>query len=151
MKKAERQRLIKQLIMQQEIETQDELITRLEELGVRATQATVSRDIREMSIVKTHGADGRVKYAIFSQAQGTSSEEKLRESVKDSVVRMERVQFIVILHPEMGNADVVSNFLDEVAYPEVAGTVAGADTIIVITRSEEDAEHFIERIENMIF
>ena len=82
MKKAERQRLIKQLIMQQEIETQDELITRLEELGVRATQATVSRDIREMSIVKTHGADGRVKYAIFSQAQGTSSEEKLRESVK---------------------------------------------------------------------
>ena len=142
MKKAERQRLIKQLIMQQEIETQDELITRLEELGVRATQATVSRDIREMSIVKTHGADGRVKYAIFSQAQGTSSEEKLRESVKDSVV---------ILHTEMGNADVVSNFLDEVAYPEVAGTVAGADTIIVITRSEEDAEHFIERIENMIF
>ena len=151
MKKAERQRLIKQLIMQQEIETQDELITRLEELGVRATQTTVSRDIREMSIVKTHGADGRVKYAIFSQAQGTSSEEKLRESVKDSVVRMERVQFIVILHTEMGNADVVSNFLDEVAYPEVAGTVAGADTIIVITRSEEDAEHFIERIENMIF
>ena len=64
---------------------------------------------------------------------------------------MERVQFIVILHTEMGNADVVSNFLDEVAYPEVAGTVAGADTIIVITRSEEDAEHFIERIENMIF
>lgn len=63
--KAERQRLIKQLIMQQDIETQDELITRLEELGVRATQATVSRDIREMSIVKTHGADGRVKYAIF--------------------------------------------------------------------------------------
>lgn len=88
---------------------------------------------------------------FFSQAQGTSSEEKLRESVKDSVVRMERVQFIVILHTEMGNADVVSNFLDEVAYPEVAGTVAGADTIIVITRSEEDAEHFIERIENMIF
>ena len=53
MKKAERQRLIKQLIMQQEIETQDELITRLEEIGVRATQATVSRDIREMSIVNT--------------------------------------------------------------------------------------------------
>ena len=88
---------------------------------------------------------------IFSQAQGTSSEEKLRESVKDSVVRMERVQFIVILHTEMGNADVVRTFLDEVAYPEVAGTVAGADTIIVITRSEEDAEHFIERIEIMIF
>ena len=63
--KAERQRLIKQLIMQQEIETQDELITRLEELGVRATQATVSRDIREMSIVKTHGADGLSNMQFF--------------------------------------------------------------------------------------
>ena len=51
--------------MQQEIETQDELITRLEEIGVRATQATVSRDIREMSIVKTHGADGRVNMQFF--------------------------------------------------------------------------------------
>lgn len=84
MKKAERQRLIKQLIMQQEIETQDELITRLEEIGVRATQATVSRDIREMSIVKTHGADGRVKYAIFSQAQGTSRREITRISKRFS-------------------------------------------------------------------
>ena len=81
MKKAERQRLIKQLIMQQEIETQDELITRLEELGVRATQATVSRDIREMSIVKTW-CRWSCQICNFSQAQGTSGEEKLRESVK---------------------------------------------------------------------
>ena len=149
--KVSRHAKIVELINQYNIETQEELAEQLNKAGFQVTQATVSRDIREMSIVKTHGADGRVKYAIFSQAQGTSSEEKLRESVKDSVVRMERVQFIVILHTEMGNADVVSNFLDEVAYPEVAGTVAGADTIIVITRSEEDAEHFIERIENMIF
>lgn len=150
MKKADRQRVIKQLITKHEIETQDELITRLEEEGVHATQATVSRDIREMSIVKTHGANGKVKYAIFSQTQPASSEEKLKESVKDSVVRIERVQFMVILHTEMGNADVVTNFLDEVNYQDVAGTVAGVDTIIVITRSEEDAQVFVERIEAMI-
>lgn len=150
MKKTDRQRVIRQLISQYEIETQDELITRLEAQGVHATQATVSRDIREMSIVKTHTSDGRVKYAIFSQIQTSSSENKLKESVKDSVVRIERVQFVVILHTEMGNADVVTNFLDEVSYPEVAGTVSGVDTVIIVTRSEAAAQSFVQRIEAMI-
>jgi transcriptional regulator of arginine metabolism len=150
MKKAERQRVIRQLISQYEIETQDELIMRLEEEGVHATQATVSRDIREMSIVKTHTGDGHVKYAIFAQTPTNSSENKFSESVKDSVVRVDRVQFVVILHTEMGNADVVTNLLDEVNYPEVAGTVSGVDTVIIVTRSEEAAQTFAQRIEDLI-
>lgn len=150
MKKIERQRLIKQLITQKEIETQEELIMQLEAEGVKATQATVSRDIREMSIVKTHSSDGHVKYAIFPQNQPSSSENKLKESLKDTVVRMERVQFMTIIHTEMGGADVVANFLDEVSYEDVAGTVAGVDTIIIISRSNEDAQRFIERMEAMI-
>ena len=150
MKKADRQRLIRQIITEQEIETQEELIARLEEAGVKATQATVSRDVREMSIVKTHGSDGNVKYAIFSQQQPASQEDKLKESVKDSVIRIERVQFTVIVHTDMGRADVVTNFLDEVSYEEVAGTVAGVDTIIIIARSEADAEAVVRRFEAMM-
>lgn len=150
MKKIDRQRVIKQLINQNEIETQEELIAKLEMEGVKATQATVSRDIREMSIVKTHGIDGRVKYAIFSQTQPSSSEEKLRSSLKETVLRMERVQFMTIIHTEMGGADVVANFLDEVSYEDVAGTVAGVDTIIIISRSNEEAQLFLERMEAMI-
>ena len=150
MKKADRQRLIKQLITENEIETQDDLIALLEQAGVKATQATVSRDVREMSIVKTHGSNGQVKYALFSQNQPSSSEEKLKESVKDSVIRMERVQFMVIVHTDMGAADVVTNFLDEVSYDEIAGTVAGVDTIIIIARSEEEAKTVVERFETMM-
>lgn len=150
MRKAERQQLIKQLITLNEIETQDELIALLEREGVKATQATVSRDVREMSIVKTHGSNGRVKYALFSQAKSTSSEEKLRESVKNSVIRMERVQFMIVVHTDMGAADVVTNFLDEVNYQEIAGTVAGVDTIIIIARSEKEAQAVVERFEEMM-
>ncbi|MBL1228699.1 arginine repressor [Enterococcus sp. BWB1-3] len=150
MKKADRQRLIRQIITENEIETQEELIARLEAAGVKATQATVSRDVREMSIVKTHGAANKVKYAIFSQQQTASQEDKLKESVKDSVIRIEKVQFMVIVHTDMGRADVVTNFLDEVNYSEVAGTVAGVDTIIIIARSEEDAVAIVERFEAMM-
>lgn len=150
MRKAERQQLIKQLITLNEIETQDELIALLEHEGVKATQATVSRDVREMSIVKTHGSNGRVKYALFSQAKSTSSEEKLRESVKNSVIRMERVQFMIVVHTDMGAADVVTNFLDEVNYQEIAGTVAGVDTIIIIARSEKEARVVVDRFEEMM-
>lgn len=150
MRKVDRQQLIKQLITQNEIETQDELIALLEREGVKATQATVSRDVREMSIVKTHGSNGRVKYALFSQTKSTSSEEKLRESVKDSVIRMERVQFMIVVHTDMGAADVVTNFLDEVNYQEIAGTVAGVDTIIIIARSEEEAQVVVDRFEAMM-
>lgn len=150
MKKADRQRLIKRLITENEIETQDELIALLEQAGVKATQATVSRDVREMSIVKTHGSDGKVTYALFSQNQASSSEDKLKESVRDSVIRMERVQFMVIVHTDMGAADVVTNFLDEVNYSEIAGTVAGVDTIIIIGRSEEEAQTVVTRFEAMM-
>lgn len=150
MKKVDRQRVIKQLITENEIETQDDLIARLEANGIRATQATVSRDIREMSIVKTHEADGKVKYAIFSQTPTSSSEEKLREAVKDSVLSIEQIQFMSIIHTDLGRADVVANFLDEVSYPDVAGTVAGVDTLIIISRSEKEAALFVKRIEEMI-
>lgn len=150
MKKVDRQQLIKQLITQNEIETQDELIALLEREGVKATQATVSRDVREMSIVKTHGSNGNVKYTLFSQAKSASSEEKLHKSVKDSVIRMERVQFMIVVHTDMGAADVVTNFLDEVNYQEIAGTVAGVDTIIIIARSEEEAQVVVDRFEVMM-
>lgn len=150
MRKTDRQQLIKQLIIENEIETQDELIELLKREGVKATQATVSRDVREMSIVKIHGSNGQVKYALFSQAKSTSSEEKLRQSVKDSVIRMERVQFMIVVHTDMGTADVVTNFLDEVKYSEIVGTVAGVDTIIIIAQSEEDAKVIVNRFEEMM-
>lgn len=149
MRKSERHALIKQIITQNNVGTQDELLSLLKEAGVNATQATISRDVRELSIVKTHDDNGKIRYGIFSQQSETSKEDKLSASVKDQVVGIEQVQFTVILRTSLGSADVVTNWLDEVGYPEVAGTIAGVDTILVICRSDEEAKAFAERMEEM--
>ncbi|MGX7352004.1 arginine repressor [Enterococcus canis] len=149
MKKASRQALIKQLITQQPIETQEELLAGLEAAGVKATQATISRDIREMGIVKTHGIDGKIQYALFTKTT-QSSEQKLHETVKDTVTKVIRVQFIVVIHTTMGNADVVAALLDDIQYEEIAGTIAGVDTIVCIATSEGAAQIFEERITDML-
>lgn len=149
MKKAERQQLIKQVISQQDIETQDELLMYLKKAGVTATQATISRDVREMRVIKSRDASGKTKYALFTETSTTSLAEKLKEAVQNAVQRIECIQFLIVMHTELGGADLVTNLLDQIAYAEIAGTVAGVDTIIVITRSVEDAQRVTERLHEM--
>lgn len=150
MKKEIRQRILKQLILEQEIATQEELIQLLEASGVNATQATISRDIRELSIIKQHLENGQVKYALFSQEGIDSIQTKLKNSLKDSLIRLECIQFMVIVHTDANSADVITNYLDEVAYEEIAGTIAGIDTILIITYTHEQALALVSRIEKMI-
>lgn len=149
MKKSERHTLIKQIITQNHIGTQEELLSLLRDAGVDATQATISRDIRELSIIKTHDSNGNIRYGIFSQPTEAGKEEKLAASIRDNLLSLERVQFTVIIKTSLGSADVVTNWLDEVNYPEIAGTIAGVDTILVICRSEAEAMKIVERFEGM--
>lgn len=150
MKKESRRRLIKQLITQNDIETQSELIDLLKNEGIQVTQTTISRDIREMNIVKMHVGSNRVKYALFTQVKPFDSEEKLRETLKESAVGIEQVEFMIIIHTDMDSADVITNYLDEVNYEEIAGTIAGIDTIIIIAYSKEIADHLLERFKRMM-
>lgn len=145
MKKTERQALIKQLLQDYVIETQEDLLRLLKSKNVKATQATISRDIREMNIVKGHQKNGKVRYMIYSQSN-ISPEKRLAEACGESVVKVEQVEFVVVLHTIFANADVVSALLDEVRYPEVVGTMAGVDTIITICKSVELAADFHDRI-----
>lgn len=149
MKKNNRQALIKQLILQHDIETQDELIELLEDQGVKATQATVSRDIRELSVVKTRAKNGNVKYTIFTQS-AVSDEEKLKESVRDSVIKIQQVQFVNVVHTTLGTANVVAAVIDELNYPEIAGTLAGADTIVIFSPDEPSAKKMNQLIADSI-
>lgn len=150
MKKEVRQRILKQLILEHTIGTQEELIQLLEASGVHATQATISRDIRELSIIKQHLENGQVKYALFSQEGGHSIQTKLENSLKDSLIRLECIQFMVIVHTDANSADVITNYLDEVGYEEIAGTIAGIDTIFIIAYTHEQALSLVTRIEAMI-
>lgn len=148
-KKTVRQRLLKQLILEHEIETQEELIRLLEEAGVKATQATISRDIRELSVIKEYQEDGRVKYALFLQEDSYSTQKKLENSLKSDLIRIECVDFVLILHTDANGADVITNYLDEVNYKEIAGTIAGIDTIIIICHNTEESLLIKKRLEEL--
>ncbi|EME8170399.1 ArgR family transcriptional regulator [Enterococcus faecium] len=149
MKKKQRQALIRQMITEQPIGTQEELLTRLHEAGADVTQATISRDIREMKLVKSQNENKIVCYTLFNQPSVSLNEERLRTAIRREVLRIQSVQFMVIVLTERNGADVVTNWLDEVAYPEVVGTMAGVDIFIIICRSEEEAQRFAEKLEKM--
>ena len=149
MKKIQRQSLIRRIITEQPVSTQEELLAKLQEVGVKATQATISRDIREMKLVKSHDENKQVRYALFSQPSEILNEERLKSAVKREVLKIQIVQFMIVVLTEKDGADVVTNWLDEAAYPEVAATIAGVDTFIVICRSEEDSQAFAEKLEKM--
>ncbi|HGD7091920.1 TPA: arginine repressor [Enterococcus faecium] len=149
MKKKQRQALIRQIITEQPIGTQEELLARLHEAGADVTQATISRDIREMKLVKSQNENKIVRYTLFNQPSVSLNEERLRTAIRREVLRIQSVQFTVIVLTERNGADVVTNWLDEVAYPEVVGTMAGVDTFIIICRSEEEAQRFAEKLEKM--
>ncbi|GEK90629.1 arginine repressor [Alkalibacterium kapii] len=139
MKKTERQLLIKQIILNNEVSTQDELLEHLSENGVRATQATISRDIKELNLVKTSSSDGKLKYTIYQNNQVTM-EEKLNSTIRSVVVEVAQVQFINVVKTLPGNAHVIGALVDDIHYPEVVGSVAGNDTIVLISKTEEEAK-----------
>ncbi|MGM9903369.1 arginine repressor [Enterococcus sp. 10A9_DIV0425] len=149
MKKSQRQSLIRHLITEHAISTQEELLKYLQENGVNATQATISRDIRELKLVKIQDEQKKTRYALFSQQADSLMEDRLRNAVKREVLRIQTVQFMIVVLTEKDGADVVTNWLDEVSYPEVVATIAGFDTFIIICRSEEAAQIFSEKLERM--
>ncbi|MEY8445922.1 arginine repressor [Enterococcus ratti] len=149
MKKIQRQALIHQIIAERPISTQEELLQHLQKAGVTATQATISRDIREMKLVKTQDENKRVRYSRLNQSSEALNEERLQAAIKREVLKIQVVQFMIVVLTEKDGADVVTNWLDEMAYPEVSATIAGVDTFIIICRSEEEARKFAEKLEKM--
>ncbi|MGO2961487.1 MAG: arginine repressor [Carnobacterium maltaromaticum] len=138
MKKTNRQMVIKQIINNHDVATQEELLQFLKAEGVEATQATISRDIKEMNLVKTTSSKGTVKYILF-QHNKMSDKEKLEQTIGEVVIKLTRVQFMTIIMTIPGNAHVVAALLDSIDFPEMVGTVGGNDTILVISPSEEEA------------
>ncbi|MGX7419159.1 arginine repressor [Carnobacterium gallinarum] len=139
MKKTNRQLVIKQIINNHDVATQEELLQYLKEEGVDATQATISRDIKEMNLVKTTSSKGNVKYTLFQQNK-LSDQEKLEQTIGEVVIRLTQVQFMTIIMTIPGNAHVVAALLDAIDFPEMVGTVGGNDTILVISKDEDEAQ-----------
>lgn len=137
------------LINQYDIETQDELALRLQESGFRVTQATVSRDIRELRLTKIPGKDGRSKYAVL-EIQGQNLGDKYGRVLRDAFVSMDMAQNILVIKTVSGMAMAAAAALDDLKWEEIVGCIAGDDTIMCAIRSVDDTLLVMDKIRRML-
>ncbi len=147
--KSKRQVKILELIQKNEIETQEELLEYLKLEGYRVTQATVSRDIRELKLTKVAMQGGRQKYAVLSEAAGDMAG-KYARIFKDGFVSMDMAQNILVVKTVAGMAMAVAAALDAMECHEIVGSIAGDDTIMCAVRTVEDTEALMQRLRRMI-
>ena len=140
-----RQARIVDLIAKYDIETQEELADYLKKEGYRVTQATISRDIRELKLTKIATNDGRQKYALM-QPQGAGMNEKYLRVLKDGFVSMDMAQNILVIKTVSGMAMAVAAAIDAMHWSEVAVCIAGDDTIMCAIRSAEDTLRVMDKI-----
>ena len=147
--KIERHAKIVDLIHKYEIETQDELAELLNKEGFRVTQATVSRDIRELKLTKISLPGGKQKYALM-QEHGIGMNEKYLRILKDGFSSMVMAQNILVIKTVSGMAMVVAAALDAMHWAEIAGCIAGDDTIMCAIRSADDTLIVMEKIKKIV-
>lgn len=148
--KSKRQEVILSLIQEQNIETQNQLIEALRERGVKSTQATLSRDIRELRLVKELCPDGGYRYTIPSREDFGDHVDRLRKIFRESVVNFDTAQNIVVIHTLPGLANAAASMLDSLDVPNLVGTLAGDDTAFLAMRDVEAAREFCREIEAML-
>ncbi|KRN24905.1 arginine repressor [Lacticaseibacillus camelliae] len=141
MNKSERQAVLAKIINSQVITTQDELLEALKVAGIEATQATISRDIREMQVVKAQDASGQLRYTIF-RGDSQSQLERLSNSVREVGLSITRVQFLNVIKTLPSNGNLMAAIIDDIGFAQVVGTLAGHDTIVVISPDEASAKWF---------
>lgn len=148
--KKKRHELILQLIKEHEISTQDELLSLLQQNGFHVTQATVSRDIKELQLVKSPTKNGPTKYTAMHREAKNSNEKKLYSLLSQSVISVDFAGNMIAVKCDAGTANAACAAIDSMHLLEVVGTLAGDDTVFVLCRSEQAAKQFKEQIETML-
>ena len=140
---------ILELIEKYDIETQDELAQKLCEEGFMVTQATVSRDIREMKLTKIATERGKQKYSVIT-GNDTEITERLTRVFKEAVVKMDYAQNMIVIKTLEGMGMAVAVALDNMQNPEILGTIAGDDTVFCVVRTHNQAGVIIEKLYRII-
>ena len=145
--KGERQRLIASLVARKRIGTQLELLAALDSAGCSVTQATVSRDIAELGLVKQRDELGRPRYAVAaSKARRGDPAEDARRILEEFGRRATPAQNLVVVQSELGAAPAIARALDRLEHPRIVGTLAGDDTVLVIARTALDARSLADEL-----
>lgn len=142
-----RQSLIMQIIKEQDIETQNQLLEALADKGVKSTQATLSRDIRDMRLVKVLGSKGVYVYAPAAKNEGNDLEVRLKKILKESVISYEIAQNLLVIKTLSGLASGAASALDAMKLEGLVGTIAGDDTILLIMKDNAAAVRLYHEIE----
>ena len=138
--KAERQRLIESLVSRKRVGTQFELLDALADAGCVVTQATVSRDIRQLGLEKMHDHFGRPRYVLPHVARRTDPAEVLDSILSQFGRKVTPAGNVVVLQSELGSAPAIARALDQLEHDRIVGTLAGDDTVLIISPSERDAK-----------
>lgn len=147
--KEKRQALILEIIRSEEIETQEQLLAALAKRGVRCTQATISRDIKELRLIKEQSRSGRYVYSASRQQQTSDRTQGLQSILREGVISSDWAQNLVVLKTMPALANAAAATLDGMDWPDMVGSIAGDDTVLVIMRTPADAERFCEDLRDM--
>ena len=147
--KTNRQSKIIEIIQKNEVETQDELSALLEKDGFRVTQATVSRDIRELKLTKIPTAGGRQKYAVITDAPENLSK-KYERVLREGFLSMDMAQNILVIKTVSGMASAVCAAIDAMKMREIVGAIAGEDTIMCAIRTVDDTYAVMKKIRRIV-
>lgn len=148
MKKTRHGKII-EMIQKYDVETQEELAGRLRDAGFAVTQATVSRDIRELKLSKIPAAGGKQKYVVLKQDDG-HMEDKYIRVLRDGFVSMDMAQNILVIKTVSGMAMAVAAAVDAMKFAEIVGCIAGDDTIFLAVRTVEETQALMEKLYGLI-
>lgn len=148
--KSRRQAKIIEIIENNIIETQDELAEKLLEAGFNTTQATISRDIREMKLTKISAGEGRQRYIVL-QNQDYNTTEKLKKVLVAGIVSMEAAENIIVIKTVSGLAMAVATAVDNLGFSGIIGCIAGDDTVMCVVRSSGIVNDVISNIEKVAY
>ncbi|MBR2871421.1 MAG: arginine repressor [Clostridia bacterium] len=144
MTKKERLNLILQVIEENEVGTQEELTECLNKKGYNVSQATISRDIKELNLIKAEGKNVKSKYIKFSAGENVSP--KIIDLFKHVTVSISSVNNLIVIKTLSGNAGTAGMAIDGMHFPQVVGSIAGDDTLLVITKNESDAQIIVKSL-----
>ena len=148
--KSRRQLKIQQLITTETIKTQEELAQRLLEEGFNVTQATISRDIREMGLIKIADVGDEYLYALRSESYPIDYHDRLKRMFKETVISFDSSENIVVIRTIPGNAQALALLIDNTSWKEVIGSVAGDDTIFLLVKPKEKVSTIIQRLTELV-
>lgn len=147
--KGQRHIKIREIITNNEIETQDELVDRLRSSGFHVTQATISRDIKELHLIKVPMDDGRYKYSIPAD-QRFNPLHKLKRTLSDNFVHIDYTDHLVVMKCLPGTANAIGALIDNLEWTEIMGTICGDDTILIICRTKEQSGRVVNQFIAML-